>query len=160
LTEDKLYSLDESQRELAKISNHRVWDLLEKTDRSPGESEEMLQAAHASLYHWSKVGTGVHIQRAYWLLSKVSISLGKAADAVDQAVKCQELTENHPGEMEDFDLAYAKEALARAYALAGDLERAKDNLKTAEKLSLAIKDKEDQIIFQADLSSGDWYGIK
>ena len=44
MTEDKLFSLDESQRELAKISNHRVWDLLEKPDRSPGESEEMLQA--------------------------------------------------------------------------------------------------------------------
>ncbi len=62
--------------------------------------------------------------------------------------------------MKDFDLAYAQEALARAHALAGDLERAKDNHKTAEKLGRAIKDKEDQIIFQADLISGDWYGIK
>jgi hypothetical protein len=62
--------------------------------------------------------------------------------------------------MKDFDLAYAQEALARAYALAGDLERAKDNLKTAEILCRAIKDQEDQTIFQADLISGDWYGIK
>ena len=69
------------------------------------------------------------------------------------------MTEKYTGEMKDFDLAYAKEALARAYALAGDLERAKDNHKTAEILGRAKKDKEDQIIFQADFSSGDWYGI-
>jgi len=160
MTENKSISLDASQRELAKISNHRVWDLLDKPDRSPGESEEMLQAAYASLYHWTKVGTGVHIQRAYWLLTKVYISLGKASDAVDQAVKCQELTEKHPGEMKDFDLAYAQEALARAYALSGDLERAKDHFETTEKLGHAIKDNEDRTIFQADLISGDWYGIK
>ena len=70
------------------------------------------------------------------------------------------MTEKYPGEMKDFDLEYAKEALARAHALAGDLERAKNNLKTAEILGRAIKDKEDQTIFQADLISGDWYGIK
>jgi hypothetical protein len=103
LTEEKSYSLDESQRELAKITNHRVWDLLEKPDRSPGESEEMLQAAYASLYHWSKVGNGVHLQRGYWLLAKVSISLGKKSDAFGQAEKCRELTEKYPDEMKDFD---------------------------------------------------------
>ena len=100
----------------------------------------MLQAAYTSLYHWSKVSTGVHLQRAYWLLTKVSISLGNASDAVDKAVKCQEMTEKHLDEMKDFDLAFAKEILARAYTISGDLKLAQKLYQKAKELSQAIQD--------------------
>ena len=79
--------------------------------------------------------------------------------ALSWALKCQAITEEYLSEMEDFDLAFAQEALARAFALAGNLERAQDHFETAGKLGYAIKDKEDQKIFQADLNSGNWYGI-
>ncbi len=62
--------------------------------------------------------------------------------------------------MAEFDLAFAQEALARAYALAGDQDLAREHLKVVEKLGRAIQDKEDQKIFLGDLNSGDWYGIR
>ena len=119
----------------------------------------MLQAAYTSLYHWSKVSTGVHLQRAYWLLTKVSISLGNASDAVDKAVKCQEMTEKHLDEMKDFDLAFAKEILARAYTISGDLKLAQKLYQKAKELSQAIQDQQDQEIFLTDLNRADWFGL-
>jgi hypothetical protein len=62
--------------------------------------------------------------------------------------------------MVDFDLAFSQEALARAYALAGDQDLAREHLKAAEKLGQASQDKGDQKIFVGDLNSGDWFGIR
>ena len=62
--------------------------------------------------------------------------------------------------MQDFDLAFAQEALARACALKGDQGKAQEYLKVAKKLGQAIQNKEDQEIFTGDLNSGEWYGIK
>ncbi len=62
--------------------------------------------------------------------------------------------------MQDYDLAFARETLARAYVLMGDQGKAQEYLKQAKKLGQAIKDKEDKDIFTVDLDSGDWYGIK
>lgn len=63
-------------------------------------------------------------------------------------------------EMADFDLAFAQEVLARAYALAGEIQLAREHLKAAEELGHAVQDNEDQRIFLEDLNSGDWYGIR
>jgi len=57
--------------------------------------------------------------------------------------------------MADFDLAFAQEALARAYALGGEFEMARELLKAAEELGQAIQDKEDLKIFLGGLKSGD-----
>ena len=57
MSEEKKYTKKEAHREFAIKTNHRVWELLEKNDRSPDEDEEMLQAAMTSFYHWKQVGT-------------------------------------------------------------------------------------------------------
>ena len=120
----------------------------------------MLLAAHTSLYHWLQIGTAVNAQRGHWLLLRVYILLGLSQNAVEHALRCQEITENKPEEMQDYDLAFAQETLARAYALVGDKVKAQEYLELAEKLGQAIQDKEDKDIFTGDLNSGDWYIIK
>ena len=42
-----------------------------------------------------------------------------------------ELTQSHRAEMSDFDLAYAHEGLARALALQGDRQKAKEQFDLA-----------------------------
>ena len=117
----------------------------------------MLLAAYASLYHWLKVGESpVNAQRGYWILSRVYQSLNQAAPALAWALKCLETSEDSPSEMKDFDRAYAHEALARSYALGGDLVQAKKYYQMALKLGNSIQDPEDQQIFMNDLSGGDW----
>ena len=86
--------------------------------------------------------------------------LARPHNAVEHALRCQEITQSNPDEMQDFDLAFAQEALARAYALIGDQGKAQEYLKVAKKLGQAIQNKEDQEIFTGDLNSGEWYGIK
>jgi hypothetical protein len=61
--------------------------------------------------------------------------------------------------MEDFDLAYAQEALARAFALAGDQDQALVHWRKAADLGDQIQDPEDRRIFQGDFQSGNWHQL-
>jgi tetratricopeptide (TPR) repeat protein len=152
-------TLREAIQELAKSANHQVWDLLEKTKRSKSEDEDMLLAAYSSLHLWKEAGTAGHAQRGSWLIAKVHLSLQQAENAVLWAEKCLQITENHSREMQDFDLAYAQEGLARAYALAGNLDLAKKHWAKAAALGEEIQDPEDREIFWKDFRGGDWYQL-
>jgi len=160
MSEQDCYTLNEMQLLFAKRTHGRVWELLETLERSQVEDEEMLHAAHASLYHWLQVGTAVHHQRGLWMIARVHVLLGHAVEASRYASRCLELTEQHRDLMEDFDIAFAYEGMARASALAGEQETARQFYQLAEQAGKAIVDQEDRGIFMADLTSGDWIGIR
>jgi hypothetical protein len=44
------------QRRLASQANNRAWSISEQPARKAAEDEEMLNAAHATMYFWSIVG--------------------------------------------------------------------------------------------------------
>jgi len=159
VSKDQLYTLSEAHQHFAKSSFNRVWELLENKARSPEEDQEMLLAAHASLYHWTKAGTAVHYQRGSWMISRVHQALREPEPCLAWALQCLEITEDHPSDMEDFDLAYAQEGLARAYALAGDQEKALRHWQQAAELGEKITDPEDRKIFLADFKAGNWYQL-
>ena len=46
------FTFAEAQLELAKTTNVRVWELLEKPGRTEDENDELVHAAHASAYLW------------------------------------------------------------------------------------------------------------
>ena len=152
-------SLDEAQEKFAKSSWNAIWPLLEKNDRTPSENEDLLVNAFTSLYHWKQIGTEVNHQRGYWMISKVYQVLEKAEPALAWAEKCARVTSEHAADMKDFDLAYAEEALARSYALAGELELAREHHRQASDLGERITDPDDKKIFQGDFEGGDWFGL-
>ena len=78
---------------------------------------------------------------------------------MQHAVRCMELTVANSSQMEDFDLAYAHEALARAHALQGNHAEARKYYTEALQLGPAISDPEDQQIFLSDLQGGDWHDL-
>ena len=119
----------------------------------------MVHAAHGSCMHWLQAGTPTHHQRGEWLIARVYSVLGYAEDALRHAMKCMELTKEHPDMMQDFDWAYAYEAVARAAALAGKTEKAKKYQALALKAGEAISDEESKKIFTVDLHGGDWHGL-
>ncbi|MGD8553866.1 MAG: hypothetical protein PVJ07_00465 [Anaerolineales bacterium] len=159
MAQEGAYTLHEAHREFAKLSHGRVWQLLEKPTRSADESIEMAAAAYASLYHWTHVGTEVHRQRGEWLLARVHTVLGEDDLALRHARRCLELTEQHKEQMEDFDLAFAYEGMARALALAGEIKEAAKFLDMAQMAGEAITNSEDQALFMGDLRGGEWYGL-
>jgi hypothetical protein len=159
MTKDELTALTETHLSLAKSIFNGIWPLLEKPDRTPQEDEDLLLRAFAALYHWKQVGTAVNFQRGYWMISRVFLVLGEKSQALAWALKCQATTEDNLPEMEDFDLAYAQEGLARAYALNGDLKKARKHHQLAADLGKKIHDPKDKEIFQTDFLGGDWFQL-
>ena len=152
-------TLGETHKTFARKTNARVWELLRKENRSSIEDDELLYAAFASCYHWLQVGIAVHRQRGEYLLAKVYISLNVAAQALHHATKCLAMTEQHPAEMQDFDLAFAYEGLARAYAMNEKHAAAREYYELAQEAGSRIKDAEDKEIFDADFSGGNWFSF-
>jgi hypothetical protein len=159
MSEEERYTLSEAQEQFAKQTNGVVWRLLGKEDRIPEEDELMEFAAITSLYHWLHAGTAVHQQRGEWMAAHVYTVLGNAPMALRHAQRCLALTEEHADEMADFDRAYAYEGIARARALAGDVEAARDYLTQARAAGDAIEDADSKEFFDGDLAGGEWYGV-
>jgi hypothetical protein len=160
MNETRTYTIDEAHEYFAKSINGRVWELLQKPSRSPSEDGEMLHAAHACTYHWQFVGTAVHQQRGEWLISHVHAVLGHGNEALRHAQRCFELTELNRSLMQDFDIAYAFEGMARAQAMLGDHRIAKEFLVLAQQAGEAIANEEDKSIFLGDFDAGNWYGLR
>ncbi len=160
MDEPKLYTLEEAHLHFAKTLNGKVWELLQKTERSKVEEELMVHAAHASCYHWLIAGTGLHHQRAEWLIAHVHTELGQTDSALRHALRCLDLTREFADLMKDFDLAYAYEAVARANALAGNRDEAARCLQLARESGQAIGDAEDKRTFLGDLNGGNWHGFQ
>ncbi len=136
--------------------NMQVWNLLGKADRDANDNNRMVAFAKGSLYHWhhSPHFQPVNAQRGEWLISRVYAVLNSAGKALHHALNCHELTKKL--NLEDFDLAYSCEALARAYALSGDRENFEKYYKLAEKAGEKIEDAENKKLFFEDLKSEPW----
>jgi hypothetical protein len=142
----------EDERQLAVDLFNHVWVLLDRPDRTPEDDDLMVHAAHASAFHWSKVGTPVNGVRGEWQCSRVYAVLGRAEPALHHARRCLELSEAAP-DLEEFDLPFAYEAMARALAVAGDRDAARDYLARGREAAAGIADAEDRAIVERDLDS-------
>ena len=136
------------------LFNH-TWTLIEKADRTPAETDEMIHGAHASRYHWSKAGTAVNLGRGEWQCSRVYATLGRGEPAVWHARRCVEYAEAAAaaGEAETWDVPSSYEAMARALAVAGDRPAAEEWRARARAAVAAIDDPEDRQLIEQDLAT-------
>ncbi len=158
IDEEKKYTIKEGHKWFAIELNNLVWNLLGKADRTREEDERMIHAAHASCYHWGEIGEPINLQRGEWMISHVYAILNRQEPAFYHAKECMELTEKH--KFVDFDLAYAYEVMARAYAAAGEKPEYEKYIELAKETGKMIKNEEDKKIFDSDFSSEPWYGMK
>jgi hypothetical protein len=130
------------------LFNH-TWTLLERERRTADEDDEMLGAAHASRYHWSKASIEAkHQARGEWQLARVYAVLRRGEPAVYHARRCLEWCGR--GDVEDWDVAFAHEALSRAHRAAGNAVEAEEHKRLARELGNAIADPEDREHFDRD----------
>ena len=160
MSEKDTYTEEEANRFFAVNFHGMTWDLLEKSNRSADDDEKLIDYAHSSLAHWRKAGKEINLQRGFWLLSRVYTILKQPDPALKYAKRCQQITLEFPNQMEDFDVAFAYEALARSFALAGDSREFQKNNLLAEETGKSIKEKGDREVFENDFQSGDWFGCK
>ncbi len=159
-SDEKKYTELEAHYLFATDFHGRTWDLLDQASRTRDDDERMLDYAHASQTHWRFVGGGVQHERSEWLLSRVYAVLGQADLSLQHARRCMQILEEYKGEMKDVDFAFAPEALARAYALAGNKPEALKYIELAEKAAEAIHDQEDRDTFFHQFKAGNWNGLR
>ena len=128
-----------------------VWDLLNKTERTIEEEDSMLHAAHASRFHWEKIGQPVNLARGEWQVARVYTVLGRPKCGLYHARRCLEICEQH--QIGDFDLAYAYEALARAYLADNKFIEYNYYLRLARQAGEHIADADDKAHFFEDVES-------
>jgi tetratricopeptide (TPR) repeat protein len=129
-----------------------TWTLMEKESRTRDEDDAMVHMAHASRYHWAASGTdAAHLARGEWQCSRVYAVLGRSEPCLHHARRVLDLCqENGVG---DFDLAFAYEALARGYALAGDATQARAYIEQAIAAAEDITEGDDRELLLSDLET-------
>jgi len=147
----------EAHRHFASALNVHTWNLLEKVDRTAEETLEMIDSAHASNFHWRKVGTALNQARGHYLISRAYALAGLGAEALRHAELCWQLTGEH--RLKGFDLAYACEAVARAQAASGNHAEARTWLDQARDCGMQIPEEEDRKLFFSDLQRAPWFGL-
>jgi hypothetical protein len=156
---EKLTELEWHKKMAAQLFNH-TWGLIDKKDRNTNESDEMIHSAHASRYHWGIVvssgkypKTGpMNLERGDWQISRVYSILKRPFAAEYHAKRgLQICTDNNIG---DYDIAWAYEAMARAYSISRNKKtELKKYLDLAKEAGNKIKKEDDKKLFFSELES-------
>ncbi|MEM7096241.1 MAG: hypothetical protein AAF567_24760 [Actinomycetota bacterium] len=143
--------------------NNAAWAVLDDQllgpDSSLEDRESFLYSTIASTYHWIQIGNAANRARGEYLISRAASLIGRADLAVAHGDRCIELCESNPGVVEDWDLAFAYEAKARALAAAGAADDAATARAQAERLAAAIADDDDRAIVEGELQREPWFGL-
>ena len=145
MTEEKRFTIDECHKKFAVDLFNVTWSFLDKEDRTKEEDDKMIHAAHASRFHWGEIGKPLQFERGEWQISRVYAVLNRPQPALYHAKRCLEICEQN--NIGDFDIAFAYEAMARAYALAGNKTQREKYIQLAEIAGQKIKKKEDKNYF-------------
>jgi hypothetical protein len=141
---------EDERRVAVDLFNH-VWRLLEVPERTAAEDDAMVHAAHASRWHWGRVGGPEQWAIGEWQCSRVYAVLGRGEQSLYHAQRCLDICEEHG--IESFVPASAHEALARAYAVLGDLDAARRERDLSYALAVNLEDDDDRAVIEADLAT-------
>lgn len=149
---DKLNLTAEEWHKKEAVDNfNKTWELIDKTNRSHEDTIEMIHRAHASRYHWGQIGTPLEFLRGEWQISRVYALTGIAESAILHGKESLRLCrENKIG---GFDLAFAYEAVARAYHVINDTENVVHYLKLAKDATNEIANPEDREYLISELQT-------
>ena len=130
---------------------NEAWRLIEQTNRSPDEDQQMVALSFASLWHWTQRTdcASRNLSIAYWQLSRIFALIDDGANATRYAEKCLQYSHGEG----PFFLAYAHEAIARAARVGNERDRAAHHLAEARKLAPQVADAEDRANLEKDLDS-------
>jgi len=134
----------EWHRQVAMQCNNRAW-ALSVAQRSPPEDREMLDAAHASAWHWARIGTELNRMRATMLLAEVHALLGHGRTALLFATEMRTYFVNR-ADTPDWELAFTHAIYAHCAHAAGSMDTHRAAYREAEQAIAAVADEEDRRI--------------
>lgn len=130
---------------------NKAWELIDKTDRTPDEDQQMIRLNQASMWHWTQREdcTDKNLSIGYWQASRIYALLGQA----DNARSYGQLSLEYSKDQAPFYGGYAHEALARAEWVAGSPEKAEEHLSRAKQMADDVEEQEDREVLEADLET-------
>lgn len=137
-------------REFAPAAFNNTWTLLDQTERTREQEEEMLASTFAQRYHWYAVEEPKNWAIADWQVSRVAAVLGYAELSRRFAERSLELAEEH--DLGPFVKGFAHEAIARAAADVDDVDTFTEHLEMAKAALPEIEDSHEREVLQADLT--------
>ena len=151
MPQSKKLTEKECHKKFAVNTFNETWNYLEKTELSKQEKEKMLELAYTSLDHWRKAGTNTNVERGEWLLARVYAVIKNGENALFHAEQCLKICKEN--NIKDWDIAFAYEAIARAYATLKQNKECKEYLNLAEEAGNSIKKKADKDLLFNDLKT-------
>jgi len=142
--------------------NNECWDLIDSGVDATGSADDrdaLLYGAYAAARHWSEAGTALHRARAEHLISRAELLVGTPRAALLHARRCLDLLATGPDDVQDWDLPFGHEALARASAATGDLSAGREHRQLAVRLAATLADPQDRRILEAELSRPPWFDL-
>jgi hypothetical protein len=160
---ERMVDLGDVHRWFGVHLNNEAWKAIDdqavSPDDPPKRREEALYRAYASAYHWRQVGNPMNHGRGEHLISRTAVLVGSTELAIRHAARYLELIDTHPDLAEDWDHAFAHEAMARALAMAGDA-RARSERLEAERLCALIAEEGERVIVEGELAREPWFGLR
>ncbi len=144
-----------NHRQLGVDLYNSSWALVEKSERTPEGDDELVHHVHASMHHWLQATEcePKHRARGEWLCSRAYSVLGRAEPALHHAHRCLAICEHHADNVEDWDVAFAYEALSRANRVVGNEDDARRYEEQGRELAEQIEDPEDKEIVLKDYAT-------
>ena len=126
-----------------------AWEMV-AAERTPTNDDQLLRRAYASAYHWERAsGRGPQNEvRSRYMIAKAHLLASNAEASLRDARSCLAGCREHG--LDDFDLAYAHEAVARALAALG--HDAESRSEWAAALAVVIAEPDDREIVRADFA--------
>jgi hypothetical protein len=136
----------QAHRWFAVECNNLAWNTIESESRSPADLERLIHAAHASVWHWSHIGTPLHELRGLVLLTTAYCIAHQPDAARHYARRCLTLSRQLGEEQTAFDRATALASAALAARIGGDGAEA-GQLQAQALVAAAGLDAEDRGVF-------------
>ena len=149
MPEEERITEQEAHKKFAVNAFNLVWDFLDKKERTQEENDQMVNAAHASRFHWGEIGTPLEFERGEWQISRVYSVLNRSEEARYHAQRCLDICKK--SNIGDFDIAFAYEAMARSAAVAGQGKEAEEYIQLARVAGENIGDQGNKDYFFGEL---------
>jgi hypothetical protein len=96
MAQDQDFDASKAHRYFSADCFNKAWALIEKTERTPAEDEQMIRLSQASLWHWTQRDdcTNENMSIGYWQASRIHATLGRADDARRYGQLCLEIAPN------------------------------------------------------------------
>jgi hypothetical protein len=135
----------------AKRQFNETWDLIDKKDRTPQDDAQMLHKAHTSAFLWQQAEKPVNNARGEWQVSHVYAILKFGQPALLHGKLSLDLC--LANDIGGIDLIFGYEAVARAYAVLGDKEKATENIDLAYELAQKFDDEQEKKYILGEIDS-------